>query len=58
MAMEHAGHGMDHGKNMLQRLAMGGARPRMAVIGPAQLLQFVSKDSEKIVTKVIGESDE
>lgn len=58
IGIEMQSYGMDHGKNMLQRLAMGGARPRMAVIGPAQLLQFVSKDSEKIVTKVIGESDE
>lgn len=58
IGIEMQSYGMDHGKNMLQRFAMGGARPRMAVIGPAQLLQLVSKDNEKIVTKIIGDRDE
>jgi hypothetical protein len=58
IGIEMQSYGMDHGRNVLQRVVMGGPRPRMAVIGPAQLLQFVSKDSEKIVTKVIGEQDE
>ncbi len=57
IGIEMQSYGMDHGKNFLQRAVMGGPRPRMAVIGPAQLLQLVSKDSEKIVTKVIGDED-
>ncbi len=54
IGIEMQSYGMDRGKNLLQRVAMGGARPRMAVIGPARLLKLVSKDSEKIVTKIIG----
>ena len=54
IGIEMQSYGMDRGKNLLQRVAMGGARPRMAVIGPASLLKLVSKDSEKIVTKIIG----
>lgn len=57
IGIEMQSYGMDHGKNVLQRVVMGGPRPRMAVIGPAQLLQLVSKDNEKIVTKVIGDQD-
>lgn len=56
IGVEMQSYGMDHGKNFVQRIAMGGARPRMAVIGPANLLQLVSKDNEKIVTRVIGKS--
>jgi hypothetical protein len=54
IGIEMQSYGMDRGKNVVQRLAMGGPRPRMAVIGPASLLQFVSKDNEKIVTKLLG----
>lgn len=54
IGIEMQSYGMDRGKNLLQRVAMGGARPRMAVIGPASLLKLVSKDSEKIITKIIG----
>lgn len=54
IGIEMQSYGMDRGKNLLQRVAMGGARPRMAVIGPAKLLKLVSKDSEKIITKIIG----
>jgi len=54
IGIEMQSYGMDRGKNVMQRLAMGGPRPRMAVIGPASLLQFVSKDSEKIVTRLVG----
>lgn len=57
IGIEMQSYGMDRGKNILQRVAMGGARPRMAVIGPASLLKLVSKDSEKIVTKIIGAKD-
>ena len=58
IGIEMQSYGMDHGKNFVHRLAMGGARPRMAVIGPAQHLQLVSKDNEKILTKIIGEDTE
>ena len=54
IGIEMQSYGMDRGKNLLQRVAMGGARPRMAVIGPAKLLKLVSKDNEKIITKIIG----
>lgn len=54
IGIEMQSYGMDHGKNMLQRVVMGGPRPRMAVIGPAKLLRLVSKDNEKIVTKIVG----
>ncbi len=54
IGIELQSYGMDHGKNMLQRVVMGGPRPRMAVIGPANLLRLVSKDNEKIVTKIVG----
>jgi hypothetical protein len=55
IGIEMQSYGMDRGKNLLQRVAMGGPRPRMAVIGPASLLKLVSKDNEKIVTKIIGQ---
>ncbi len=55
IGIEMQSYGMDRGKNMFQRVMMGGPRPRMAVIGPASLLKLVSKDSEKIVTKIIGQ---
>lgn len=54
IGIEMQSYGMDRGKNLLQRVAMGGARPRMAVIGPASLLKLVSKDNQKIVTQIIG----
>ncbi len=54
IGVEMQSYGMDEGKNFVQRMVMGGPRPRMAVIGPANLLQLVSKDNEKIVTKIIG----
>lgn len=54
IGIEMQSYGMDHGKNVLQRVVMGGPRPRMAVIGPANLLRLVSKDNEKIVTKIVG----
>jgi hypothetical protein len=54
IGIEMQSYGMDHGKNLVQRLAMGGPRPRMAVIGPASLLRLVSKDNQKIVTQIIG----
>ncbi len=54
IGIELQSYGMDHGKNFLQRAVMGGPRPRMAVIGPATLLEFVSKDNEKIVTRLVG----
>lgn len=54
IGIEMQSYGMDRGRNFVQRLAMGGPRPRMAVIGPASLLQLVSKDNEKIVTKIVG----
>ena len=54
IGIEMQSYGMDRGKNLLQRVAMGGARPRMAVIGPASLLKLVSKDSQNIVTQIIG----
>lgn len=57
IGIEMQSYGMDHGKNFLQRMAMGGARPRMAVIGPANLLQLVSKDNERIATKVVGKGN-
>lgn len=55
IGIEMQSYGMDRGKNLLQRVAMGGPRPRMAVIGPARLLKLVSKDSQKIVTQIIGQ---
>ena len=54
IGIEMQSYGMDRGKNLLQRVAMGGPRPRMAVIGPASLLKLVSKDNQKIVTQIIG----
>ncbi len=57
IGIELQSYGMDEGKNFLQRAVMGGPRPRMAVIGPANLLQLVSKDNEKIVTKLVGKAD-
>ena len=54
IGIELQSYGMDRGKNFLQRAVMGGPRPRMAVIGPASLLEFVSKDNEKIVTRLVG----
>jgi hypothetical protein len=54
IGIELQSYGMDRGKNVVQRIVMGGPRPRMAVIGPASLLQFVSKDNEKIVTRLLG----
>lgn len=55
IGVEMQSYGMEEGKNFVQRMVMGGPRPRMAVIGPANLLQLVSKDNEKIVTKIIGQ---
>ncbi len=57
IGIELQSYGMDEGKNFLQRAVMGGPRPRMAVIGPANLLQLVSKDNEKIVTKLVGKAE-
>ncbi len=57
IGIEMQSYGMDRGKNFLQRAVMGGPRPRMAVIGPASRLQFVSKDNEQIVTRVIGKEE-
>jgi hypothetical protein len=54
IGIELQSYGMEEGKNFLQRAVMG-TRPRMAVIGPADLLQLVSKDDEKIVTKLVGQ---
>ncbi|MGB0652547.1 MAG: OapB/ArvB family protein [Thermoplasmatota archaeon] len=54
IGIEMQSYGMDHGKNMFQRVVMGGPRPRMAVIGPANLLRMVSKDNEQIVTRIVG----
>lgn len=54
IGIELQSYGMDHGKNVLQRVVMGGPRPRMAVIGPASLLKLVSKDNEEIVTRLVG----
>ena len=54
IGIEMQSYGMDRGRNIVQRIAMGGPRPRMTVIGPARLLQLVSKDNEKIVTKIVG----
>lgn len=54
IGIELQSYGMDPGRNFVQRLVMGGPRPRMAVIGPANLLKFVSKDNEEIVTRIIG----
>jgi hypothetical protein len=54
IGIEMQSYGMDRGKNLFQRVAMGGPRPRMAVIGPASLLKLVSKDNQKIVTQIIG----
>ncbi|HET6398796.1 MAG TPA: DUF2073 domain-containing protein [Candidatus Thermoplasmatota archaeon] len=54
IGIELQSYGMDPGRNFVQRLVMGGPRPRMAVIGPANLLKFVSKDNEQIVTRLIG----
>lgn len=53
IGIELQSYGMEEGKNFLQRAVMG-SRPRMAVIGPADLLKLVSKDDEKIVTKLVG----
>lgn len=58
IGIELQSYGMDRGKNVLQRVVMGGPRPRMAVIGPASLLKLVSKDNEKIVTKIVGKGKE
>ncbi|MEA3137744.1 MAG: uncharacterized protein QOC71_2025 [Thermoplasmata archaeon] len=55
IGIEMQSYGMDRGKNLLQRVAMGGPRPRMAVIGPASLLKLISKDNQKIVTQIIGQ---
>ena len=55
IGIEMQSYGMDRGKNLLQRVAMGGPRPRMAVIGPASLLRLVSKDNQKIITQIIGQ---
>ena len=57
IGIEMQSYGMDRGKNLLQRVAMGGARPRMAVIGPASLLRLVSKDNQKIITQIIGQDN-
>lgn len=57
IGIELQSYGMEEGKNFLQRAVMGGPRPRMAVIGPANLLQFVSKDHERIQTKIIGQDE-
>ena len=54
IGIEMQSYGMERGRNLLQRVAMGGPRPRMAVIGPASLLKLVSKDNQKIVTQIIG----
>jgi uncharacterized protein len=55
IGIEMQSYGMDRGKNLFQRVAMGGPRPRMAVIGPASLLRLVSKDNQKIITQIIGQ---
>ncbi len=57
IGIELQSYGMDHGQNFLQRVVMGGPRPRMAVIGPADLLRLVSKDNEQIVTKIVGKEN-
>lgn len=57
IGIEMQSYGMDRGKNLFQRVAMGGPRPRMAVIGPASLLKLVSKDNQKIVTQIIGQGN-
>lgn len=57
IGIEMQSYGMDRGKNLLQRVAMGGPRPRMAVIGPASLLRLVSKDNQKIITQIIGQDN-
>ena len=54
IGIEMQSYGMEHG-NFIQRVVNGGPRPRMAVIGPADLLRLVSKDNEQIVTKLIGQ---
>ena len=57
IGIEMQSYGMDNGANFLQRVVMGGPRPRMAVIGPADLLKLVSKDNEQIVTKIIAKEE-
>lgn len=54
IGIEMQSYGMEQGRNFLQRAVMGAPRPRMAVIGPASLVKMVSKDNEKIVTRLIG----
>lgn len=58
IGIEMQSYGMDRGQNLLQRVVMGGPRPRMAVIGPASLLRLVSKDNEQIVTRIVGKGGE
>jgi hypothetical protein len=54
IGIEMQSYGMDHSGGFIKRAVMGGPRPRMAVIGPADKLRLVSKDNEQIVTKVVG----
>lgn len=53
IGIEMQSYGMEPG-GFIRRAVMGGPRPRMAVIGPADKLRLVSKDNEQIVTKVVG----
>ncbi len=55
IGIEMQSYGMEQG-GFIKRAVMGGPRPRMAVIGPADKLRLVSKDNEQIVTKVVGKS--
>jgi len=54
IGIEMQSYGMDHSGGFIKRAVLGGPRPRMAVIGPADKLRLVSKDNEQIVTKVVG----
>lgn len=54
IGIEMQSYGTEQYKNLLEKIIRGGApRPRMAVIGPADLLQTVRKDSTEIQARIL-----
>ncbi|MBW3584108.1 MAG: DUF2073 domain-containing protein [Euryarchaeota archaeon] len=53
IGIEMQSYGTEPYRNVFQKLILGAPRPRMAVIGPANLLQTVRKDSNQIQAQIL-----
>lgn len=54
IGIEMQSYGTEQTKNLLEKIIRGGApRPRMAVVGPANLLRTVRKDSNEIQARIL-----